>query len=415
LTRCTGAWRARAAAALAVRSPALTALAAAALAILSLAGQAAAQTPDAVPDWSLQARQHLASPFGSNPDQALAERRRWLDEAERLLALGQAVPAQDALDRAAMMLHAADTEAALVRAYMQAGEYRRALAFGAHAAGAHRREWPASMALYAWLLQVGGQAVVARRMLDDALALAPEDTALQAARRQLDLPWPVPDAVLRQAPLRTAPYAWGAEPAENSAVVGSAVLLDDGVSAVLPTGLLSPSAPPNSPIWLRNGLGQTVRAQVQARDDALGMTTLRLDNPLPHASLAAAGCEPYAGSPGYMVEYAPSRSPSAAWPLLRQGFFARLANDASLRPLGLDAPAGPRGGPVFNRHGEFVGIAVQGADGGPRLVPAALLAARAGATLASPDATDSHRTGPADIDAIYERSLHIALQVIRLQ
>ena len=60
------------------------------------------------------------------------------------------------------MLHAPDTEAAQVRAHMQAGDYRRALAFGAHAASAHRRDWPAGTALYAWLLQAGGQAAAAR-------------------------------------------------------------------------------------------------------------------------------------------------------------------------------------------------------------------------------------------------------------
>ena len=116
-----------------------------------------------------------------------------------------------------------------------------------------------------------------------------------------------------------------------------------------------------------------------------------------------------------MTRAAPSPSPVAAWPLLRQGFCARLTADASLRPLGLDAPAGPRGGPVFNRHGDFVGIAVPGADGRARLVPAAMLATHAGATRVLPDATDSHRTDPADIDEIYEKSLYIALQVIRLK
>ncbi len=52
---------------------------------------------------------------------------------------------------------------------MQAGEYRRALSFGAHAAGAHR-DFPAATALYAWLLYVGGQDAFAARRLDAALA-----------------------------------------------------------------------------------------------------------------------------------------------------------------------------------------------------------------------------------------------------
>ncbi len=401
------------------------ALAATALALSGLAGEAGAQTPEAAPDWSLQARQRLAGVPGANPNQALAERRRLLDEGERLLAAGQPGPAQDALDRAAVMLHAADTEAALVRAYMQAGEYRRALAFGAHAAGAHRRDWPAGTALYAWLLQVGGQRVVARRVLDEALALAPDDAALRSASRQLNMPWPEVDAVLRQPPLRTAPYAWGAEPPADSEVVGSGVLLDDGVSAVVPATALGPEPQAASPVWLRNGLGQTVSARVQARDEVHGLATLRLDNPLPRASLAAARREPFAGSPGYMVEFAPSHTASAAWPLLRQGFFARPTAGTGLRRLGLDAPAGPRGGPVFNARGEFAGIAVSGADGLDRLVSASMLAARTGQPLAAQGAAASHPSaaeptalpsaGNADVDALYERSLSIALQVIRVK
>jgi len=422
-------------------APALAALVLA-MGLLGLTGQAGAQTPDTAPDtaapdkapdaapdtapdWSLQARQRLAGPTGANADQALAERRRWLDEGERLLAAGQPDQAQDVLDRAAMMLHAADTEAALVRAYMQAGQYRRALAFGAHAAGAHRRDWPAGTALYVWLLQVGGQGVVARRVMDETLALAPEDAALRSASRQLSLPWPAPDAVLRQTPLRTAPYGWGESPPADSEVVGSAVLLDDGVSAVVPAAALGQAPLANGQVWLRNGLGQTVSAQVQTRDTQLGLVTLRLDRPLPRPGLAAAHREPYAGSPGYMVEYAPARTASAAWPLLRQGFFARWTNDAGLRRLGLDAPAGPRGGPVFNAAGELVGIAVAGADGTDRLVPASVLTTLAAEPLAPVGAAASHRSavepgvvqraGNADVDAIYEKSLKITLQVIRLK
>ena len=420
MTRCRRAW---------------PNLAASALALVGLVGVASAQTPAPAPppeapalapapDWSLQARQRLAGLPVAHPDQALAERSRLLDEGERQLAAGQPDQAQDVLDRAAMMLHAADTEAALVRAYMQAGQYRRALAFGAHAAGAHRRDWPAGTALYAWLLQVGGQSVVARRVLDEALALAPDDAALRSASHQLNRPWPAPDAVLRQPPLRTAPYAWGAEPPADSEVVGSGVLLDDGVSAAVPTTTLGPAPLAHSPVWLRNGLGQTVSARLQARDEGLGLTTLRLDSPLPRATLAAARREPFAGSPGYMVEYAPTHSPSAAWPLLRQGFFARLTTDAGLRRLGLDAPAGPRGGPVFNARGEFAGVAVPGSDGPDRLVPASMPVLRAALPGAPPAAAGgqghapepavAHQPGTGDVDAIYEQSLRIALQVIRV-
>ena len=62
-------------------------------------------------------------------DPAMAERAAVLRSAEAALARGEPTQAVNAFDRAALMLHSADAEMSLVRAYLQAGEYRRALAF----------------------------------------------------------------------------------------------------------------------------------------------------------------------------------------------------------------------------------------------------------------------------------------------
>ena len=367
-----------------------------------------------VPDWSQAARQRLTG-VG---DAQMAQRLALLDSGERQLAAGDAIAAQASLDRAAMLLHAPDTEATLVRSYMQAGEYRRALAFGAHAAGAHRREWPAGQALYVWLLQVGGQGVVARRMLDEALTLAPGDAALTEARAQLSSAWPVADGVLRSRPLIVAPYAVGTSVAEGARVAGSALLFAGGGSAVVPTALLGAAATGSGTVWLRNGLGQTVVAQVDRRDEDLGLTLLRLPTPLPTAELPWAPREPYGGSPGSMVEYAAQADADAAWPLLRQGFFARTSDASALRPLGIEAPVGPRGGPVFDAAGQLAGVAVTADDGVNRLVPLARLADRFGlsrphAEAGSPTAATAGAAGVrADVDAVYERSLRAALQVL---
>ena len=366
-----------------------------------------------VPDWSLAAQQRL---FGA-PATAVAaktaemtQRRALLDDGERLLAAGDAPAAQARFDQAALMLHAPDTEASLVRSYMQAGDYRRALAFGAHAAGAHRREWPAGQALYVWLLQIGGQGVVARRMLDDALALAPDDAALLAARSQLATDWPQADGVLRLPPLRIAPYSVGDAVPASARVVGSALLLARGEAALVPASLLGASAAGDRPIWLRNGLGQTVRARWAGHDDSIGLVYLLLGSPLPISALATADREPFGGSPGFMVEYAPASGPAAAWPLLRQGFFARPGSVPGQRLLGIPAPAGPRGGPVFNAAGQLAGMAVAAADGSDRLLPVALLAERFPALSPPPaSAAGTHR---ADADAVYEQALRHALQVL---
>jgi len=379
------------------------------------------------PDWSLAARWSLqAGPAGGH---TLAARDQLLADAEQLLALGQAPSAQDTLDRAALMLHAPDTEASLVRAYMQAGEYRRALAFGAHAAGAHRREWPAGQALYVWLLQAGGQTLVARRMLDEALELAPDDAALRLAQTQLQQSWPLASGALLQPPLRTAPVAVAPAPAAlppGLAVVGSAVLLDGGRAALLPLALLAPGpaasgADARETVWLRNGLGQASAAWLEQSDTALGVAVLRLDQPLPAPDWQSAPRAPFGGSPGSLVEYGVDGRGETAWPLLRQGFFARQS-DGGPRPLGIDAPPGPRGGPVFDQAGRLAGIALASTAAAPaggaaaavrepdRLLSLAQLAVRHAALLPPPAPA-----GPAprvEIDAVYETALRATLQVL---
>ena len=96
----------------------------------------------------------------------MKERAALLDAAEAALARGDTEAALAGFERAAGMLHAPDTEMGLVRSQMQAGQYRRALAFAAHTAGAHL-EAPAASALYAWLLRsrrpAGLRAPAARR------------------------------------------------------------------------------------------------------------------------------------------------------------------------------------------------------------------------------------------------------------
>ena len=86
---------------------------------------------------------------------------RVLAEGEQRLTVGDAVGAEAALERAAAAAHEHEVELSVVRAYMQEGAYRRALAFVAHTAGAHGENRTAT-ALYAWLLHAGGQQQVAR-------------------------------------------------------------------------------------------------------------------------------------------------------------------------------------------------------------------------------------------------------------
>jgi hypothetical protein len=354
-------------------------------ALLAAALPCAAQMRGAA-EW----RSLLGTPAGDD------ERTALLAAGEAALAQGDAPAAQESFQRATLMAHAADTECSIVRAHMQAGDYRRALAFGAHAAYAHR-DFPGGAALYAWLLHVGGQGAYAQRKLDEAAAFAPDDAALRAAREQLALPWPQPSAALLARPLRIAPYAHGPQPGAGRCV-GSALLIDEGRAALAPLDLLAGGGR----LWLRNGLGRTVPARVDERLESLGLARLRLDAPLPAATaLRAAPREPFAGSAGSMVEYAPSTDGAAAWPLLRHGFIGRRgANDE--RRLGLDAPSGPRGGPVFDAAGRLAGLALPGRSAPDRWLPVAAL----------PLALPADPAPALALDAVYELGLIATLQVL---
>ena len=371
-----------------------------------LLASAALTATGQTPSFSIEAQQRLLGPSGPGAAETLARRRQLVAEGEARLAAGDAAAALQAFESAAAIVHAADVELGLVRSYMQAGEYRRALGFGAHAAGAHR-ELPGGMALYAWLLHAGGQRQFAQRMLDEWLVRSPDDPALKRARRELLSPAPRVDGVLASAPIRIAPGADPGPSATAAAVVGSAVLMADARSAVAPASLLDGA----KRIWVRNGLGQTAEATVTKHLDEAGLLMISLDHPLAvPMPWQAAPTSPPAGSPSYLVEFATSADAAPAWPMLHAGFFGRQGDSQSARPLGIDMPQGPHGGPVFDRFGRLAGIAVPMADGGGRLVSVEVFdLPPAGREMPASAATANAAT---TLDAIYEAALRLSLQLI---
>ena len=358
--------------------------------------QAQAQAP--VPAWSLEAQSRLRP--GGLDAATFAERQGLLLQGEQALSRMQPSQALDLFDRAALMLHAADAEVALVRTHMQAGDYRRALAFGAHAAGAHRDQ-PAALALYAWLLHLGGQGTAARWQLDQALHGHTASPELWAqTRRLLEQPWPAKAT----GGMHLAPYGVAVAGSVQVRVAGSATLLPGGRVALAPLALLGSA----ETVWLRNGLGQLSAAHVVQGWPQLGLVALALAEPLPFpADLDLAGTTPFAGSPGTMIEFGSTEVDAPAWPVLRQGFFAR-DGAGPRRPLGLDAPPGPRGGPVFDRAGRWVGLALADASG-PALMVA--LVDLPDGLVDVPTAAPAVRGAMPEAE-VYERALRMALQLI---
>ena len=345
---------------------------------------------------------------------AMRERTGLLRRAEAELQRGDASAATDNFDRAAMLLHAPDTEMGLVRAYMQAGEYRRALAFCAHTAGAHR-EAAAPGALYAWLLQAGGQNEFAKRTLHEALGRHPSDPVLLQTQAALNSVQPLTEPVLMNGAHRLAPYAvmqsGQAELPTTARVVASGVLLASGQRALAALT----AVPAGSAVWLRNGLGHTTQAVVEQRLDALSLAVLRLSSALPTAELATLATtaqDPFAGSPGYVVAFNPSPSGEAAWPWLHAGFLG-AATLKGERWLGIEVPAPVSGGLVLDGAGRFSGVALTDAQARAVMVPISALRA----ALPASDFTDAPTPGassatrvPADL--AYERALRFSLQVI---
>ena len=351
----------------------------------------------------------------------LQERAELLKTGETALARLDVTAALDAFERATLILHAADTEIALVRTYMQGGDYRRALAFGAHTAGSHLDVIGGS-ALYAWLLHVGGQPAIAQRLLTASESRMPGNPVVAAVQLQLRSGNPVATGQLLAPPTRLAPYGDAKGLPDTARVLGSALLLQSGTGALMPLSLL----PRSGKLWLRNGLGQLVKAKIDKRLNDLKVALVRLDGPLPTPEeLLVAPADAFPGSAGFAVEYVSTPDAAPAWPVLRTGFLGGAKGDSGERLLGIDMPAGPRGGPVFDGYGRLIGLALQGASGtagvaavDDTLVPVSQLRKALSGAMASEQLTAQDPQNPAGprprglADKIYEASLKTSLQVI---
>ena len=330
--------------------------------------------------------------------------------AEASLARGDAVAASEGFEQAGAMHHDADSEMGLVRAAMQLGHYRRALAFCAHVVGEHL-DAPGAAVLYAWLLRVGGRRELADRALRDALARAPEDPMVIAAIAALASPLPVAPLALLRPPHRVAPFSIGgtneqAPPAE-ARVISSGVLLPGGRHALVP----GPTRP--SRLWVRNGLGATSEAILDDGGDAESAATRwRLTT----AINGVDGLDvrpPVPGTPAFGVEYAETSTAIPAWPWMRAGFLGAAIADGKTFRLGTDMAAAHAGGPVLDRAGGLVGMALRGADGRATMRPVASRARQAGQDLHS--GAQSTANGPTvdlPFDQMYERALSVTIQVI---
>jgi tetratricopeptide (TPR) repeat protein len=338
---------------------------------------------------------------GELPPALAARRTELLARGWAQLQAGDNDAALASFDEAALMLHAADTELALVRTYLQRGEYQRAISFGAHTAGAHREVSEAAV-LYAWLLQLGGHGDFAVRMLDEALQRRPGDELLAEARASLQVQPLQAGPVARQAELRLGPLVLGPQPPAAARVLATATLVAEEGLALAPLAVLGD----RPALWLRDGLGRTASATaVQALTD-LGLVLLRAPGLAGRGALPWAERDGFAGSPAQVLDHLAGGPDLAAWPQQQLGFLGPWGADK--RPLlGMALPAGPRGGPVLDRQGRLVGVALAHADGRDRLVPVSALRAALGLSGPAAGSGDHLGAGPA-----YELALPFTLQLL---
>ena len=341
---------------------------------------------------------------------------------------------------------------ALVRTYMQSGDYRRALAFCAHTAGGHG-DAPAAAALYAWLLRAGGQDAVARRVLAGAQSSAPGHAVLAATAQALGTArrnaggTPAFDrtsaspatGVMLDLPHRMAPLA---VPAPGQAAPPTQARIVSSGVALSPTLVLAPASthPRANRWWVRDGLGRTREATIEPGPDDLrnlGLMQLRLLAPLglastdgsdrthSEAAVALSSRDPYAGSPGYAIDYlidtADGATTEPGWPVLHPGFFGGQQGSGGWRRLGIDLPDGPHGGPVFDAAGGLAGIALPDGPGQATMIPASLLRSiwPHATTPAEPASTPERgrsaaprRAAPMPADEVFERGLRVSVQIL---
>ncbi len=338
-----------------------------------------------------------------------AQRRALLRTAQASLAAGDSAAAIIKLDAAAAISHSADTELLMLQAQMQAGDYRGALMFASHTAGAHIHE-PEALALYAWMLALGEQRAEAARLLAAGLKRLPTEATLLALHGQLPRaePGAAPELDPVAAAIRPGPLGFGAVVPAHAQAAGSGLLLDAGRLALVPLAA-SQSA---EQMWVRNGLGQASGARLLQIFEGLGLALLSLDQPLSlaQATLQRAPRDAFAGSPATAFAYLATTTPQPAWPAMQRGFLGRVGTASNQQALGIELPLAPRGGPVFDQAGRWLGIAVTGPDGEPKLARLSDLQTALGpwfeAVPVQPQAL------PLALDQQYEQALPLTVQLL---
>jgi hypothetical protein len=349
----------------------------------------------------------LVGPLSRAAQGAMAPLREdLLRQAEASLANLQAAQALALFEKAALIAHSSDTEMGIVRAHMQAGNYQRAVAFAAHAAGAHLDEVEAT-ALYAWLLWIGGQQSSALRLLDDAKERKPRSGMIASVQQQLRSARPLAVMPSPGSALRLLPYGGSAGIAKGAKTIGSGLLCDAGRRVLVPVDTLRRL---KTSVWVRTAIGDFSQATIEQQDSSSGIGVLKLKKTATNVrDPVFSGVAAFPGSIGYVSDFVPASHSNPAWPLLSSGFLGTPTTGVSdtKRSIAVGFPDGPRGGPVFDKAGIVVGLALPNHQ---MILAPELLKILGGLRVESRAMTD--KMPQKNSDQIYEQSLHNVVQII---
>ncbi len=329
----------------------------------------------------------------------------WIRVGEAALARLQIDEAQKAFEQAAALAHSADAELGLTRSYLQAGEFRRALAFVAHTAAAHSVD-TGGTALYVWLLNAAGRSEQAKRILQDALQRSPSDLLLGRIASQLSSAIPLASASMLRPPARLAPYS--EDTAKGARITGNGVLIGSGEFALVTGQLLNR----RSRVWVRNGLGEVHKVNPVRR---IGSSQLWLvkrmqiqNRPNP---IRASVKPPFPGSVAHIVNFLPASELQPQWPQMHSGFLGAVRSDQT-RTLGIELPFQSQGAPVFDASGALTGVSTVDRAGQQSLLACAELLPLE--FWADEPARSTQSTTKIASDAVYEIALRVTLQTIAL-
>jgi hypothetical protein len=168
---------------------------------------------------------------------------------------------------------------------------------------------------------------------------------------------------------------------------------------------------------VRDGLGATREAIADEDGGQGGAASLwRLTTAIESEDDILVSERPVAGTPAFAIEYAETATSTPAWPWLRSGFLGVWTRDGEALRLGVDLAAAHAGGPVLDRAGRLVGMALRDLESRATMRPASLWPVRGdidgGAARGRGGAN-----GPASdlaFDRLYEHALRVTLQVIAL-